>query len=139
MIERLSAPLLEAPGRLFQLTRATRTHTQVWLQADASREAGFPLRLEVLFPSVQYLSMPFVLRDLSLRAATEPERSRLAAAHGLDIDAESTFYLLAKDRDWFIVSGIPLWAEADLSYFDDSVFWSHTGRDDVVTVIGTLE
>lgn len=138
MIERYTAPVFDAPDRLFQVMRTSRTHTQVWLQADAAPDLGIPLRLEVLFQSVQYLCLPFVFRGLALRAAAGAERDRLAAAHGLELPPEQGLYVLSKEHDWFVVSGKPLWAEARLSYRDESVFWDYAADENVVVSVGTM-
>jgi hypothetical protein len=136
---RYSSSTFDAPDRLFQITRVSRTHTQLWLQSDAAKDAGIEYRLEVLFQSVQYLCAPFVLRGLALRRATRDERARLAALHGLEVDDRWGFYLLSREHDWFVVSGSPIWAEADLTYSDEPVFWSHADRPDVVISTGTME
>lgn len=138
MIEQYTAAVYEAPDRLFQIMRTSRTRTQLWLQADASPSSGIPLRLEVHFDSVQYLCLPFVIRGLTLRAATTTERQRLSAAHGLDLAESQGVYLLSEKQDWFIVSSPPQWAEAHLSYNDGPVFWDHAGNEDVVASMGTL-
>ena len=138
MTRRYSAPSFEAPDRLFQITHVSRTRTQLWLQADRSRSTG-EHRLEVLFPSVQHLWVPFVLRGLSLRRATPEERARISERHGLPIDPDWHLHLLSRDHDWFVVSATPLWAEADLAYDDEPVFWSHSDHPDVVISVGTLE
>lgn len=138
MIKSYTAPVFDAPGRLFQVMRASRTHTQVWLQADAAPELGVPLRIEVLFQWVQYLCLPFVFRGLALRAATAAESERLAAAHGLELAPEQGVYLLSKEHDWFVVSGRPMWAEARLSYGDESVFWGYPADANVDVSVGTM-
>ncbi|MFI6330570.1 hypothetical protein ACIBBG_19975 [Micromonospora chersina] len=117
----------------------SRTHTQVWLQADPASSSGHEHRLEVLFQNVQYLCMPFVLRGLSLRRATAEQAARLGELHGLESDPRWDLYLLSRSDDWFVVSATPIWAEAKLSYRDEPVFWSYSGREDVVVSIGTLE
>jgi hypothetical protein len=138
-IPRYSAATLEAPGRLFQITHVSRTHTQLWLQSDAAKEAGFEYRLEVLFQSVQYLCVPFMLRDLWLRRATPEERARLSDLHHLQVAPRYDLYLLSRGHDWFVVSDKPIWAEADLRYDDEPVFWSSGDRDAKVISVGTLE
>ncbi|BFU45355.1 hypothetical protein [Krasilnikovia sp. MM14-A1004] len=139
MINRYTAPVFAAPDRFFQVMRTSRTHTQLWLQSDAAPDSGHPLRLEVLFQWVHYMCLPFTLRGLTVRAATPAERDRLAAAHGLEVSAEQGVYLLSEEHDWFVVaSGSPLWAEARLSYSDESVFWDHAADEDVVVSVATM-
>ncbi|MET7818135.1 hypothetical protein [Micromonospora zamorensis] len=128
---------LEAPDRLFQITHVSRTHTQVWLQADAN--STHEHRLEVLFQDVKYLCTPFVLRGLSLRRADPEQTRRLTELHELVLDPGSSVYLLSRSHDWFVVSSHPLWAEAKLSYSDEPVFWSYTGNEDVVVAMGTVK
>lgn len=137
MIHRYTASSLEAPDRLFQITHVSRTHTQLWLQSDRSQTSRY--RLEVLFQDVQHLCMPFVLRGLSLRKATQDEWARLSELHLLEPDSRWNLHMLSRSHDWFIVSGTVLWAEADLSYDDEPVFWTYTGNDDVLISVGTLE
>jgi hypothetical protein len=139
VIERYTASVFAAPNRLFQIMRTSRTRTQVWLQADASPSSGIPLRIEVHFDSVQYLCLPFIIRGLTLRAATAAERERLGAAHGLELAEDPGVYLLSEQHDWFVVSGPPQWAEARLAYDDGPVFWDYAGDEDVVASIGTLQ
>jgi hypothetical protein len=139
MIGRYTAPSLEVPDRLFQITHVSRTRSQLWLQSDAAKDAGWEYRLEVLFQSVQYVCMPFALRGLSLRKATQDEWARLSELHGLEADPRWNLYLLSRDHDWFVVSANPMWAEADLKYNDEPVFWSYGNREDVVKSVGTLE
>lgn len=138
MIERYTAPVFDVPDRLFQVMGTSRTHTQVWLQADAAPDWGIPLRIEVLFQSVQFLCLPFVFRGLSLRAAAASERDRLTAAHSLDLVPEQGVYLLSNEHEWFVVSASPLWAEARLSYDAGPVFWEHANDEDVVVSVGTM-
>lgn len=137
MVRSYTAPSLEAPDRLFQITHVTRTHTQVWLQSDRSRSTG-QYRLEVLFQWVQYVSMPFVLRGISLRRATQQEWARLSELHQLEHDPRWSLYMLSRSHDWFIVSATPLWAEADLNYNDKPVFWGFPKDDDRLISTGTL-
>ncbi|NJC68417.1 hypothetical protein HC031_01570 [Planosporangium thailandense] len=139
MIRRYTAASLEAPDRLFQVTHVSRTHTQLFLQSNAAKSAGFEHRLEVWFQSVQYFCMPFVLRGLSLRKASQDERASLSELHGLEADPRWDLYLLSRSHDWFIVSARPMWAEADLEYDDEPAFWSYAGQDDAVISMGTLE
>ncbi|WP_155246216.1 hypothetical protein [Salinispora arenicola] len=139
MIHSYSAASLDAPDRLFQLTHASRTRTQLWLQADAAPSIGINHRLEILFQNVQYVCSPFALRGLSLRRATQDESGRLSKLHGLEVDPDYSIYLLSRSHTWFIVSAKPIWAEADLSYNDKPVFFSYTGREDVVISMGTIE
>ncbi|SBT49797.1 hypothetical protein [Micromonospora auratinigra] len=138
MARHYTAPSLEAPDRLFQITQVTRTHTQLWLQSDGSESVG-RYRLEVLFQCVQYVSMPFVLRGLSLRQATPQEWARLSELHQLEPDPAWSLYMLSRSHDWFIVSATPVWAEADLSYRDKSVFWGFPKDDDRLISTATLE
>lgn len=138
MVRSYTAPSLEAPDRLFQVTQVSRTHTQLWLQSDRSQGTGKP-RLEVLFQNVQHLCMPFVLRGLSLRRATQEEWARLSKLHQLEHGPGWSLYMLSGSHDWFIVSATPLWAEADLSYDDKSVFWGFPKDDNRLISLGTLE
>ncbi|MER7009062.1 hypothetical protein ABT297_39290 [Dactylosporangium sp. NPDC000555] len=134
-IRRYTASSFEAPGRLFQITRVSRTHTQLWLQSDASATEH---RLEVLFQWVQFISAPFVLSGLYLREATPDERARISERHALEVDPRWGLYLLSRDHDWFVVSGNPIWAESNLAYDDEPVFWSYAGREDLVISVGTM-
>ncbi|MGV9211822.1 hypothetical protein ACTFTM_08160 [Micromonospora sp. RB23] len=127
---------LEAPDRLFQITHVSRTHTQVWLQADAN--STHEHRLEVLFQDVKYLCTPFMLRGLWLRRADPEQTRRLTELHELVLEPGWDIYLLSRGHDWFVVSAHPLWAEAKLSYSDEPVFWSQTGREDIVVSKGTV-
>ena len=137
MISNETTAVLEAPDRLFQVTQVSRSHTRLWLQADAN--STHEHRLEVLFQHVKYLGTPFVLRGLSLRRADPEQTRRLTELHGLVIEPGSDMYLLSRSHDWFVVSSHPLWAEAKLRYLDEPVFWSHTGNEDVVTSMGTVK
>ncbi|MBQ1013316.1 hypothetical protein KBX53_20640 [Micromonospora sp. M51] len=128
---------LEAPDRLFQITHVSRTHTQLWLQADASSTHEY--RLEVLFQDVTYLCTPFVLRGLSLRRAHPEQTRRLTGLHELAVEPGWGVYLLSRSHDWFVVSSSPLWAEAKLSYSAEPVFWSYTGKEDIVVSMGTVK
>lgn len=139
MIRSYSAASLDAPDRIFQITHVSRTHTQLWLQANAAQSKDIAYRLEVLFQNVQHVCAPFVLRGLSLRRATHDESNRLSKLHGLEVDPSYGLYLLSRSHDWFIVSAKPIWAEADLDYNDKPVFWSYTGREDIVISMGTIE
>jgi hypothetical protein len=47
--------------------------------------------------------------------------------------------VLSGDHGWFVVSAQPHWAEANLTYSDDPVFWSHADGNDVVESIGAME
>ncbi|MEU4398681.1 hypothetical protein [Micromonospora orduensis] len=136
MIRNETTAELEAPDRLFQITHVSRTHTQLWLQADANSSHQY--RLEVLFQDVKYLCVPFMLRGLSLRRADPEQTRRLTDLHDLVVEPGSNVYLLSRSHDWFVVSSHPLWAEATLSYSDEPVFWSHTGNEDVVVSMGTV-
>jgi hypothetical protein len=139
-VRRYTAASLDVPDRQFQITQATRTHTKLWLQANAVPHLGHPYRLDVVFHDVQYLSFPFVMRGLALRRADPEETTRLSALHGLQPDPRTPVTLLSKDHDWFIVAGTVLWAEADLEYNDPSVFWSSTGDDNPKLIsVGTLQ
>ena len=137
-IRKYKTPSLDVPDRLFQITQASRTHTQLWLQSDRNKSKG-ELRLEVLFQSVQYLCIPFAIKGLALRQATTDECTRLSDLHGLKADSRWGIYLLSRQHDWFVVSAPPVWAEADLGFNDKSAFWSSADRPDVVRSIGTLE
>lgn len=134
--ELTALPVLDAPDRLFQVTRVSRTHTQVWLQSDRSR--AHPYRLEVLFQWVQYLCTPVVLRGLSLRRATADERARISRQHDLVPDPRWDIYRLSRDSDAFIVSARPLWAESDLRFDDAPVYWTRPDNDGVVKAMGTI-
>ncbi|MCG5463584.1 hypothetical protein MED01_001739 [Micromonospora sp. MED01] len=138
MADIYTASSLEAPDRLFQITRVARTHTQVWLQSDRSQMTG-QNRLEVLFQSVQYVCMPFVLRGLSLRRAPQDDWARLSELHQLEHDPRWSLYMLSRSHDWFIVSATPLWAETDLSYNDATAIWGLPEHDDRLVSRGTLE
>ncbi|MFI2711935.1 hypothetical protein ACH495_17575 [Micromonospora sp. NPDC018662] len=137
MIPRRTTTELEVPDRLFQITHVSRTHTQVWLQSDASENHKH--RLEVLFQDVRYLCMPFVLRGLWLAKAEPEHAARLLDQHELDADPAWDVYRVSRTQDWFVVSASPLWAESKLGYRDEPVFWSQTGREDVVVSLGTVE
>ncbi|MGC1209964.1 MAG: hypothetical protein WA890_01685 [Micromonospora sp.] len=93
----------------------------------------------MLFPWVQYVCMPFVLRGLSLRRATQEEWARLSKLHQLVHDPRWSLYILSRSHDWFIVSAAPLWAEADLNYDDKPVFWGFPKDDDRLPSTGSLE
>jgi hypothetical protein len=132
---RYEADSFEAPDRFFQILQAARLHNQVWLQSDRPSENMY--RLEVLFPGVDYLCMPFYVRDLHLRRATADERKRLTALHDVTVGRDRDVYLLSPGHDWFVVSGNPVWAEADLSWNDPPVFY-HQYSPDVVISLGEM-
>src|SRR4051794_23704690 len=115
-MRRYTADSLEAPGRTFQVTDVTRTHNQVWLRSEQGLDVGIPYRLEVHFPGVEYYCGPFAMPGLSLRRAGPAERARLSARHGVPVEPGLGLYLLSREHDWFIVSGSPSWAEADVDY-----------------------
>jgi hypothetical protein len=133
---RYTAASLEAPGRLFQAFQVSRTRNQLCLRADRNPSGGLPHLLDVHFDSVQYYCGPFVLHGLSLRRATADQQARLVDVHGLDTDPQLGLFLLSAEHDWFIVSGSPQWAEADLPYDAPSLFWSSTTS---ATSIGSLQ
>jgi hypothetical protein len=136
---RYTATSLDGSGRLFQVTKVSRSHSQLWLQSDRAPEIGFKHRLEVLFPGVEYYCGPFAMRGLALRQADPERRDKLAEQHGIDIDPRYGLYLLSPDHDWFVVSGAPSWAEADLDYNAPSVFWSGEDREHEIISVGTLQ
>jgi hypothetical protein len=138
-MRRYTATSLDAPGRLFQVTQVSSSHSQLWLQSDRAPEIGFRYRLEVYFPWVSYYCGPFAICGLALRQADPDRRDRLAEHHGLDIDPKYGLYLLSPDHDWFVVAGSPSWAEAALGYDAPSVFWSSEDRSDVIISIGQLQ
>jgi hypothetical protein len=130
------ADVFDAPDRLFQIRQAARTHAQVWLQADRPSESEH--RLEVLFPAVQYLCLPFAFRGLHLRRAPAGEAARLLGLHGVTAEPERDVYLLSREHDWFVVSAKPTWAESALSYNEPTVFFNPDYGPDVVVSVGTL-
>jgi hypothetical protein len=125
---------LQAPGRLFQLAWASRTHNQIILMSDAVPESGLPKRLEVHFAAVKFMSFPPVFKGLHLRQAPAGREAEIFERHGVARSDGLGAYLLHDDQDWHIISGSPEWAEAVRTYDDESLFWSY-GQD---TVYGTL-
>ncbi|WP_327004360.1 hypothetical protein OHA72_56550 [Dactylosporangium sp. NBC_01737] len=125
---------LRAPGRQFQLARATRTHSQIILMSNAVPQAGLPKRLEVSFSAVKFMSFPPVFEDLYLRQAPAGREAEILARHGIAASAGSGVYLLHEEHDWYVVSGPPQWAEAVRTYDAESLFQEY-GED---TVYGTL-
>jgi len=126
----------EVPDRLFQIRQVGRTHSQMWLQAE--RPFVNEYRLEVLFPDVGYLCLPFALRGLYLRRAPADEAARLTALHGVTVEPDRAVFLLSREHDWFVVSGEPAWAESALSYDEPTVFFNSDYGPDVVISVGTL-
>ncbi len=128
--------VFEAPGRQFQIRQASRGNAQVWLQSNRPFENEN--RIEVLFPAVQYLCLPFSMHGLHLRRAPADEAARLSSLHGVSVKPELDVYLLSREHDWFLVSGKPMWAESALSYNEPTVFFNTDYGPDVIVSAGTL-
>jgi hypothetical protein len=43
-------------------------------------------------------------------------------------------YMLSPGRDWFVVSGLPVWAEADLRFDDPPVFYSQYEPEKIISM-----
>jgi hypothetical protein len=129
---------LDIPDRQFQVWEYIPTHCQLLLQSNRAPEWGLSNRIEILFPGVAFFSLPPVMSSIALRRAEASTRQRVLLENQLADDTNLDVYLLSPARNWFVVSGPPQWAEADLAYDEPSVFFPRSPTIDPDLIVWRL-
>ncbi|WP_040390311.1 hypothetical protein [Catelliglobosispora koreensis] len=122
LIERFTTSSFEVPNRQFQLWSFKQTHCRLLLQSNPSSDLGYETRIEVLFPGVDFVSVPSNFTGLHVRRADRRTSSAALETAQLDEQHDGQVFLLSPGKDWFVISGPPSLAETRLRYNDPSVF-----------------
>ncbi|GCE09234.1 hypothetical protein [Dictyobacter aurantiacus] len=119
------AALLHFPDRIFSIWKYTISHRQLILRSVKDKERGISTRVDILFKSVAWMSLPISFSDLRVDAASPEQVEFMTTSSGAILqDTEKLFVLRGKSSQGYVAASVYAFDESTRE-FDEPDIWGN--------------